>query len=131
MQGLETAFRRTRPQRRAGPHRPGDTLEVLRSEVLKLEQIAEKPARALGYDDCVRLGDALQARRQVRRLTDNAALLRLARSDQVADNNEPGRNADTGLQRSVREIVPRSEAQGRALADRRIWNGCVSVQQQK
>ena len=45
---------------------------------------------------------ALQARREVRRLADDAALLRLARSDQVADDNQPGRDADTGLQRSAR-----------------------------
>jgi hypothetical protein len=44
----------------------------------------------------------LQPRGEVRRLADNAALLRLPRSDQVADDNEPGRNADTGLQGSVR-----------------------------
>ena len=41
---------------------------------------------------------ALQARRKVRRLADDAALLRLTRSDQVADHDQPGRNADTGLQ---------------------------------
>ena len=43
----------------------------------------------------------LQARREVRRLADDAALLRLARSDQVADHDQPGRDADTGLQRSA------------------------------
>ena len=102
MHRLEAAFRRTRPQRREGPHRPGDALEVLGPEVLKLEQIAEKFPRALGNDHHVRLGDALQTRREVRRLADDAALLRLARSDQVADDNQPGRNADAGLQRSVR-----------------------------
>ena len=102
MQRLEAAFHRTRPQRRPGPHRPGDALEVLRPEVLQLEQIAEKSSRALGDDHHVRLGDPLQARREVRRLADDAALLRLSRSDQVADHNEPGCNADTGLQRSAR-----------------------------
>ena len=71
-------------------------------EVLELEEIAEKFSRALGDDHRVRLGDPLQARREVRRLADNAALLRLARSDQVADDDEPGGNADTGLQRSAR-----------------------------
>ena len=78
MQRLETAFRRTRPQRRPGPHRPGDALEVFGTEVLQIEQIAEKPSRTLGYDDRIRLGDSLEARREVRRLAYNAALLRLA-----------------------------------------------------
>ena len=44
---LEAAFRRTRPQRRPGSHRPRDTLEVLCSKVLKLEQIAKQLSRAL------------------------------------------------------------------------------------
>ena len=37
---------------------------------------------------------ALQARREVRRLADDAALLRLSGADQVADHDEPGRDAD-------------------------------------
>ena len=59
VQRLEAAFDRTRPQRRPRSHRPGDALEVLGSEVLKLEQIAQQFSRALGDDDPVRLGDAL------------------------------------------------------------------------
>jgi hypothetical protein len=53
----------------------------LSAQVLHFEQIADEFSRALGDDDHVRLGDALQARRQVRRLADNAALLRFSRSD--------------------------------------------------
>ena len=71
------------------------------SEVLKLEQIAEELSRALGDDHAVRLGNALQARRKVRRLADDCLLLRSARPDQVADDHQPGRNADTGLQGRV------------------------------
>ena len=76
---LEAAFHRARSQRRPGSHRPRDTLEVLCSEVLKLEQIAEKPSCALGDDDHVRLSDPLQTGREVRRLADDAALLRFSR----------------------------------------------------
>ena len=43
----------------------------------------------------------------------------------------PGRKLVPGSIRSSAEIVPRSKAQGRALADRQIWKGCVGVQQQK
>ena len=112
VQGLETTFRRTHPQRRPSPHWPGDALEVLRSEVLRLEQIAEKFSRGLGDDDHVRLGEPLQACRHVRRLADDAALLRLPQSDQVADDNEPRRNANPGLQRSARlEASYRREAE--------------------
>ena len=102
MQRLEPALHRTRPQRRPGARRPGDALEVLWSEVLQFEQIAEKFSRGLGNDHHVRLGDPLQACRQVRRLADDTALLRLAGADQITDNNKPGGYADTGLQRSAR-----------------------------
>ena len=60
VQRLEAAFNRNRPQRRPGPCRPGDALEVPVPEVLKLEEIAEKFSRALGDDDPIRLGDSLQ-----------------------------------------------------------------------
>ena len=102
VQRLEAAFRRTRPQRRPSPYRPGDALEVLGPEVLKLEQIAEKSSGAFGDDDHVRLGDPLQPCRKVRRLADDAALLRFARSDQVADDNKARGNSDTCLQGNAR-----------------------------
>src|SRR5205807_5917258 len=56
---------------------------------------AEHLSCALGDHDHVRLGDALQTRSEVWCLADNAALLRLAGADQVADDNEPGCDADT------------------------------------
>ena len=77
-------------------------LRSLCPEVLQPEEIAEKSSRAFGDDDHVRLGDALQARCKVRRLADNAALLRLPRSDQVANHDQPGCNSDPGLQESAR-----------------------------
>ena len=43
----------------------------------------------------------------------------------------PGRELVPGSIRSSAEIVPRSKAQGRALADRQIGTACVSVRQQK
>ena len=98
VQCLEAAFRRTSPQRRPGSHRPGDTLEVLRPEVLKLEQIAKELPRSFSDDHHVRLGNPLQTRREVRRLADDAALLRLSRSDQVADDDQSGGDTNAGLQ---------------------------------
>jgi hypothetical protein len=61
VQRLEAAFNRNRPQRRPGPCRPGDALEVPVPEVLKLEEIAEKFSRALGDDDL--FGSAIPCRR--------------------------------------------------------------------
>ena len=46
----------------------------------------------------VRLGDRLQPRGEVRRLADDAALLRLPRSDEIADHHEPGRDPDPHVQ---------------------------------
>ena len=85
-------------------------LRSLCPEVLKLEEIAEELSRALGDDDRVRLGNALQARREVRRLADDAALLRLTRSDQIADDDQPGGNADAGLQWSAGSSAPPTAA---------------------
>src|SRR5215472_6805377 len=75
VQRLEAACHGTRPQRRPGPHRPDDALEVPWPEVLQLKEIADKSARAVADDDRVRLGDPLQARSEVRRLANDAALL--------------------------------------------------------
>ena len=102
MERLEAALYGTRPQRRPCVHWSSDALEILWPEVLQLKQSAEKFSCALTDDDCVWLGGPLQARREVRRFADDAALLRLARSDQVADHHQPGRNADAGLQGRVR-----------------------------
>src|SRR6516225_5973810 len=102
MQGVEAAFHGARPQRCPHSHRPGDSLEVFGPKILKLKETAEKSARAVGYDHHVRLSDSLQARRKVWRLADDATFLRFARSDQVADNDQPSGDANTSLQRSRR-----------------------------
>src|SRR4029077_13311709 len=88
----------TRPQCRPYPHWPYDALEVSRSEVVEFEQIAKEPSRAIGDDHCVRLGDPLQSSRQVRGLANDATLLRLPRSDQVADYHQSRCDTDARLQ---------------------------------
>src|SRR5215471_8465029 len=98
MQRLETAFHRTRPQRLPRTHRPSDALEVSGSEVLQLEQIAEKPPRAIGDDERIRRGDALQARRQIRRLAYDSAFLSLARAHDGHDPQPAGRHPDGPLE---------------------------------
>src|SRR5262252_4234012 len=102
MQCLEAARRGTRAQRRPRPRRPGEALEVPRPEVLEFKEIAEKSTRAVADDDHVRLGNLLQPRREIRRLANDAALLRLPPADEIADDDQPGRNSDTGLQESAR-----------------------------
>ena len=101
VQSLEAALHRSWSQRRPGSHRPRDALEVLCSKVLKLEQIAHELPGALRNDHAVRLCNALQARRKVRRLANDGLLLRSARSDQVADDHQTRCDADTRLQGRV------------------------------
>ena len=52
-----------------------------------------------------RLGQRLQARRQVRRLADHRLLLRRALADQVADHDQAGRDADPGRERRARRAA--------------------------
>src|SRR5262249_3991893 len=68
----------------------GEAGERLRPEVFDLDQTAELTPRAVGDDDPVRRGDGLQASGQVRRLADDAALLRITLADQVADDEAAG-----------------------------------------
>src|SRR5262249_57491370 len=84
MQRLETALHGTRPQRHPCAHWTGNALQILWPEVLQLKQSTKKFSCAFSDDDCVWRGDPLEARREVRRLPDDAALLRLPRSDQPA-----------------------------------------------
>ena len=56
---LKAALDRARPQRRPSFHRSAYALDVLRAEVLKIEEVAEKLVRAVSDDDGVRLGNAL------------------------------------------------------------------------
>src|SRR6516225_11958888 len=103
MHGLEAAFDRARPQRHPGAQWLGDALKVSGTEVLKLEEIAEKSARRVCNDHRVWLGNPLQTSCKVWCLANDAAFVRLARSShQIAHNHEPGRDANTGLQRSRR-----------------------------
>src|SRR6516164_5672749 len=102
MQCLEAAFDGACPQRHPGAHRLGDALKVSGAKVLKLEQIAEKTSRRFGNDHCVWLSNPLQTSCEVWCLADDAAFLRFARSSQIADNDQPSGDANTGLQGSRR-----------------------------
>src|SRR6516165_4382252 len=101
MERLEAAFHGTRAQSRPCAHWSGNALQVLWPEVLQLKQSADKFSCAFSDDDCVWFSDSLQARGEVWRLANNRLLLGRTRPDQVADDNEPGRYAKEGLQRSV------------------------------
>ena len=97
-QRLEPAERAVLGHDAPGALRLGKALERLRPEVRALEQRADLPARALGNHDGVGLGQRLQPGREVRRLADDRLLLRRAGADQVADDHQPGGDADAHLQ---------------------------------
>jgi hypothetical protein len=61
LQGLKATLRRSWPECRPSRHRSRDTLEVLRSEILKLKQSAGQLSLALGD---IWLGDTLQPSRK-------------------------------------------------------------------
>ena len=92
---LSTVLGRSAVQARTGPAMP------LRSLAPRSCTRTDCPAslRVLSaMTTRVRLGKALQTRREVRRLADNAALLGLPRADQIADHHQAGGNANAGLQ---------------------------------
>ena len=69
------------------------------------EQSAEQILRAFADQDRVRCRKRLKSRREIGGLADNGPLLGGAGADDFADHNEPGRDADTGLQaRAVRAL---------------------------
>ena len=76
----------------------GDALHLDGAEIAVLEEIADQPTRACGDDDRVRLGQGLQPGGEVRRFADDRLLLRRAFADEVADDHEPGGDADARLQ---------------------------------
>jgi hypothetical protein len=73
-------------------------LEGMAAELAIFELAARQAARALRNNNGVWFGQSLEPRREVRRLADDAALLSHSRSNQIADDNNAGRNADACLQ---------------------------------
>ena len=85
VQCLEAAFDRSGSQDTPSPYRSAHALEVLCPKVLQIEEIAEQLPRALSDDNGIWFSDALKSCGEIWRLADDAALLRVARSNQVAD----------------------------------------------
>ena len=107
VKSIEAAFHGSGSQCHPGSHRPCDTLQVLGSEVLKLEQDCQRSFRVLSRDNhAVGLRDALQARRKVWRLADDGLLLRSAGPDQITNDHQTRRDTDTLLQGCVASSGP-------------------------
>jgi hypothetical protein len=87
---LEAALDRTCAQRRKSSHWTCDPLELPWSEVPQFKEIAEEPARGLGYNERVRLGNGLKACREVRCLPNDIVFLPFAGPHKVPDYHHPG-----------------------------------------
>src|SRR5262249_45116390 len=81
------------------PHRDGlgDALDLAATEIAKIEEIAEQPARRRGNDNSTQLRQALQPGREVWRITDSCLLLRRSSADEIADHHKPGCDCDPDL----------------------------------
>ena len=89
MPGLEAALGHALADDSPGDERLGEALEVLRPEVLKLEQAADKPTRPLADHHRAGLRQRLQPGREVRRLADHRLVAGRARADEVATTTCP------------------------------------------
>ncbi len=76
--------------------RRGEALKMLRTEIGEIEQTAHQPAGRLADDHVARSRDRLEPCGEVGRLADHRLLLRCTLADQIADHDEPGRDADPG-----------------------------------
>ena len=78
-------------------HMVAESLQLLRAEIVELEQPLGQRARGVVDDDAVGLGHRLQPRGDVRRIADGGDLLGHAAADQFADNDKTGGDADPHL----------------------------------
>jgi len=84
----------------------GEALDRSPAEVAQPEQVADEAAGGAGENDLSGFGESLQARREIGGLARDGPLPRRALTEQVADDDKPGGNADadgeplrsTGLQ---------------------------------
>ena len=97
--GLLPKLGRNAAQACTGPANP---FRSFVPKILKLKQIAQKLSCALGDNRSIRLSDSLELRGDVRRLANDAALVRAFRIAHIADDHEARGNPDPRLQRRGR-----------------------------
>jgi hypothetical protein len=88
-----------------GGHGVRKTFEFVRAGGFKLEQSAEQTLRRLADENRVGLGEGLQSRGKVGRLSDNGTFLCRAGANDFADHDQAGSNPDPGARpRTVRQL---------------------------
>ncbi len=98
VQCLEAARGGAAAHHARGHHRRAQALELDGTQIRVLEQAPGQPPRARRDHHGPRLGQRLQPRREVRRLANHRLFLRRALADQIADDHQPGGDADPHLQ---------------------------------
>src|SRR5262245_39407509 len=81
---------------------PATAFQVGKDEFAILEEITEQQPRGIGNDDSARLGDALQARGEIGRISEGRSFERCSGADEVARNHKPCVDADPDAQRAWR-----------------------------
>ena len=81
-------------------HRRGVAVHVERAEQLELEGVAQQRLRRLAYDQRVRLGEDLQARGEIRRLSPHRHVHGDTRADELADDRHAGGDGDVHAETS-------------------------------
>jgi hypothetical protein len=97
-QRLEPAYLVALAQHSPSVLRQGEAGELLRPEILQIEQPADLPACRFANDQRIRRGQGLQPGGEVRRLADDPALLCGALANQIANHGEPGGDAEPHAQ---------------------------------
>ena len=94
MRRVETALALGHAERRIGLDRLCEALDRVPAQVLQAEPVADQPPRRGAYDDAARISEALQPRGEIGRIADDRLLLRGASSDNIARDDESGRDPD-------------------------------------
>src|SRR5690242_11858383 len=102
MERLEPVLRAAGAEHLIGAQGIGKALQRMWRDFFELEKPTHQAPSHLTDDDGSRGRYLLQPRRQVRSLADDGLLLRRALSDEVADDDEPGRDADSCDKRATR-----------------------------
>src|SRR5262245_22260315 len=101
MQCLETILDLTFLQDPPSPHRLGKALRFHRAEALVFEETAGQAVRALANHYRAWRCEGLQPGGKVRGLTNHCLLLGGACSNEIANDDQTGRDANADLQRFV------------------------------
>jgi hypothetical protein len=98
-QRLEPALHHARAHHLVRVHAIGEALCLDAAEIAVLKQTAHQTAGGCIDDDGARRRRGLQTSSEIRRLANNSLLLSCARSNEIADYNQPGANANADLER--------------------------------